>query len=77
METMFKVDPNKNQRMVQLFSELISDAEVPNHHTIVRCYKNRLEYNCSYPHKIENILDSFHTLVMKREAPPDWVSLLD
>ena len=75
---MFKpVDPNKNIRMVSLFRELCDECEIKNSYVLSMCYKNRIELNCKYSQQIEKILDTIHTLVMKREGPEHWVSLLD
>ena len=75
---MFKpVDPNQNKRMIQLFEQLCEECEIKNSKVLSRCYANRLEYRCTYSKKIENILDTVHKLVMKREGSEDWVSLLD
>ena len=75
---MFKpVDPNQNKRMIQLFEQLCEEFEFKNPSVLSRCYANRLEFGCKYSKKIENILNTVHALVMKREGPDDWVSLLD
>jgi len=75
---MFKpVDPNQTTRMVQLFEQLCEECEIKNSKVLGRCYMNRLEYGCKYSKEIENILDTIHKLVTKREGPEDWVSLLD
>ena len=75
---MFKpVDPTKNDRMVKLFKELCDECEIKNSQVLSFCYRNRLEFNCKYSQSIEKILDTIHTLVMKREGPEPWVSLLD
>jgi hypothetical protein len=75
---MFKpVDPQKNQRMIELFENFCNDMEIKNASVLTKCYKNRLEYGCGYSKEIENVLDSIHKLVLKREGPEDWVSLLD
>ena len=75
---MFKsVDPNQTTRMVQLFEQLCDEYGIENSKVLSRCYMNRLEYGCKYSEEIENILNTVHHLVMKREGPEDWVSLLD
>lgn len=63
--------------MIELFEKFCNDMEIKNANVLSKCYKNRLEYNCGYSKEIENVLDSIHKLVMKREGPEDWVSLLD
>jgi len=75
---MFKLaDPNKNKRMVQLFENLCDEFEIKNSKILSICYANRLELGCKYSKEIENVLDTVHKLVMKREGPYEWVSLLD
>jgi len=75
---MFKLaDPNQNNRMVQLFEQLCEEFEIKNSKVLSRCYANRLEFGCKYSKEIENVLDTVHKLVMKREGPYEWVSLLD
>ena len=75
---MFKpVDPNQHQRMINLFREFCIDFGINNVESLCYCYNNRLKYKCKYSSDIEHLLDTIHKLVMKREGPEDWVSLLD
>ena len=75
---MFKpVDPNQHQRMIDLFRDLCINFDVTNIESLCKCYENRLLYKCKYSFDIEQLIDTIHKLVMKREGPEDWVSLLD
>lgn len=71
------LDPNQSKRMIHLFEQLCEEFEFKNPKVLSRCYANNLEFGCKYSREIQNILDVVHKLVMKREGPEDWVSLLD
>jgi hypothetical protein len=78
MQRMFKpVDPNQHQRMIDLFKNFCEEFGMNNIESLCKCYENRLLYKCKYSPEIENIMNSIHKLIMKREGPEDWVSLLD
>ena len=67
---LFKEDLNRIERLVEKFSNL-SDST-----TLTNCYRNKLEYNCSYgdevEHKIQDIVDQ-----LSDEKIAWWVSLID
>ena len=69
---LFHLDPLANQRKLQRFESICGDDQM-----LLNCYKNRLEIGCKYGESIENKLDVIHKIIMKREGPPWWVSLLD
>ena len=70
-------DPNLHTRMIDLFRHFCTDFGISNVENLCRCYENRLLYKCKYSPDIEHLMDTIHKLVMKREGPEDWVSLLD
>ncbi len=66
--------PPYQRKTLLKFAENI---DIENKHTLLECYKNRLEYGCTYPEGMEKMIDTIHTLCMKKLAPPWWVDLLD
>lgn len=64
---MFHHDPMRMERLIEKFRKQISSRP-----TLVYCFKNKLEFGCTYPLEIENILARADL-----EPPPWWVELLD
>jgi len=64
---LFQTDPDRITRLTEKFKSEISDKP-----TLVYCFRNKLEFGCTYPCEIEEILNKADI-----GQPPWWVDLLD
>jgi len=51
--------------------------EIENKEALFQCYKNRIEFGCTYDDHTEEKLDIIHEHCYQGLAPPWWVDLLD
>ena len=71
---------NDDRLPPQIRNQLIKfskNIDLENKHTLLECYKNRIEYGCVYPMEVEKIMDAVHKLCMKKLNLPWWIDFLD
>ena len=70
---MSSLPPQQRRKLI----EFANEVDLKNKHTLLECYKSRLEYGCKYPVDTERKLDALHVLCMKKLNLPWWIDLLD
>ena len=45
--------------------------------SIIKCYENKIFYNCSYPKEVEEIIKNIEKKIIDSEKIPWWLDLID
>ena len=64
---------------VKRLEEILENTELPDLQktVLLNCYRNKLQYGCTYPDCIERKLKIFDTVISRYEDPPWWTEFLD
>lgn len=66
---MFKVKGVADKEQIELFEEFSDDP------VLSQCYKNKIEFGCTYNNAVEQKIYEIETKMQKIE--PDWLDLID
>lgn len=66
---MFKAKNVADKEHIELFQEFSDDP------VLLQCYKNKIEFGCTYNNAVEQKIYEIETRMKKTE--PDWLDLID
>lgn len=61
----------RNQMLIEKFSALADRF------SIIKCYENKLFYNCSYSKEVEEVIKKIEDKIIESENIPWWIDLID
>ena len=66
---MFKVKGVADREQIELFQEFSDDP------VLLQCYKNKIEFGCTYSNDVEQKIYEIENKIQKVE--PEWLNLID